>query len=198
MPKSHAEELRILSRRSKVARMLLTGITNQFEITAALGMDVSQRTTISRDVTAIKAEWRESAIRDFNEAKGRELEKLEVLEREYWEAWERSKAPKHTLRFRRRNAEEEDSESEIRKEPRDGNPAFLDGVLRCIQKRCDILSIDATGKVGQGQVGDNYFAQYNFDGMSVGDVQSLHDSLARIIPQIAFQPEADTSSDDGE
>jgi hypothetical protein len=161
MPKSNAEELRILSRRAKVATLLLRGETNHYDITRQLGMEESQRSTISRDITAIKAQWRQSSLRDFDEARGRELEKLELLEKEAWEAWERSKQERESSRAKRRfkpppppaegqqpaPASEEASETELTKEKRDGTPAFLEVVLKCISKRCEILGLNAPQKI---------------------------------------------------
>jgi hypothetical protein len=144
MPKSNAEELRILSRRAKVATLLLKGVTNHYDITHQLGMEDSQRSTISRDVTAIKAQWKESALRDFDEAKGRELEKLELLEREGWAAWERSQQERQSTRTQTNPS---GNVEETKKEKRDGHAAYLEVVLKCITKRCALLGLDSPIKV---------------------------------------------------
>jgi len=49
--------------------------------------------TICDDLKRIRAEWRESAVRDFDEARQLELMKLERIEREAWSAWDQSKKP---------------------------------------------------------------------------------------------------------
>ena len=137
-----AEQLRIASRRSKVAELTLRGV-NQWEICTKLGMEPDQRTIISKDVAVIRKEWRQSAIRDFDEARGRELAALDAVEKEFWEAWERSKTEKESKRTAKRtHPRGEDNSDETIKECRDGNPAFLDGVLKCITKRCEILGLD--------------------------------------------------------
>src|SRR5436190_23722016 len=120
MPHGPAESLRIMSRRTKVAACILRGTTNQWEILRQLGMEPRQRSTISRDIKAIKEEWKAARVRDLDEALGRELAKLDHLEREAWEAWERSK-----------------------RDERDGNHSFLESVLKCIHKRCELLGINA-------------------------------------------------------
>lgn len=138
---SNADQARIMSRRTKVAALLLRGTSNQYEICAQLGMEHSQQSVISKDIKAIKTEWRRSAVRDFDEAKGRELEKLEALEREAWEAWERSKLERTSSRTSKRSGAAPAESAELKKEKRDGNPKFLDVVLRCIAKRCEILGL---------------------------------------------------------
>jgi hypothetical protein len=140
MRRSTAEDLRILSRRCKVSELVLRGVTNQFDICQQLGMDSGQRSTISRDLAAIKEQWRKSAVRDFDEAKGRELDKLDLVEKEAWLAWERSK--EEGSRKRTTGDGEETT-----KEKRDGNPSFLEAVLKCIAKRCAILGLDSPLKV---------------------------------------------------
>jgi hypothetical protein len=156
MPRSNADELRVLSRRSKVASLLVRGESNHYEITRKLGMEESQRSTISRDIQAIKAEWRLSAVRDFDDAVGRELAKLDALEAEMWAAWERSKAMREVSRTQRHErprrtkdkdgnpVTEVDSETraELRKEYRDGNAKFAEVILAIIDRRCKLLGLD--------------------------------------------------------
>jgi hypothetical protein len=92
---------------------------------------VSQQ-QISYDLKIVRQRWLESSIRDFNEAKAQELAKLDLVEARYWAAWERTQ--------------------EI-------DPRFLQGVERCIAKRCEILGLnaplkqawtDATGRASYG------------------------------------------------
>src|SRR5262245_22827380 len=194
MHKSHAEEVRIYSRRSKVAALLLRGVTTQFEICERLGMEPGQRSTISRDVKAIKLEWRASAVRDFDQAKGRELAKLDALEKEYWEAWERSKAEKQSTRTRRRTrpaggGTATDDEAEVRKEHRDGNPAFLEGALRCVDKRCEILGLNAAKKVRHGGDEDAPPIRHDHFGIARDEFRQLpYDERLRLYRQALSAP----------
>lgn len=79
----------ITRRREVVADSYIQGRT-QAEIARYLG--VSQP-TVSTDLKAIQKQWRESAIRDFDLLRERELQKLDRVEREAWAAWERSQDP---------------------------------------------------------------------------------------------------------
>jgi hypothetical protein len=137
-----AKKTEIAIRRQKVAAAYLRGST-QAEIAVEQAVD---QATISRDLKSLRAEWMKSALIDINDAKARELAKVDALEVEYWQAWRRS---------------QEDAESEITKmqgddpnkpgklekqrkrEGQSGNPAFLKGVEWCINKRCEILGVDA-------------------------------------------------------
>ena len=125
-----------------ISQMYLKGEL-QADIAESLGLS---QATVSRALTALQADWRASSLIDINEAKARELAKIDTLELEYWAAWKRS---------------QEDAESEITKmqgtdpakpgrlekqqkrEGQSGNPAFLRGIEWCINKRCEIIGINA-------------------------------------------------------
>lgn len=109
----------IAQRRQAVAGRYLHGAT-QWEIANAL--EVTQ-SCVSKDLKAIQAEWLASSVRDFDAIKAEQLAKVDSIEREHWAAWERSKRP--------------DAEGN----QRDGDPRFLDGVLKCVTKRCEMLGV---------------------------------------------------------
>jgi len=133
----------LAARRLRVSDMYLKGMY-QSEIAASL--DVSQP-TISRDITALQKEWKESALVDFNEAKAEELAKVDKLEREYWDAWERSCEDAETIR----QEGGPPAEGKVAKPDKivktakgqAGDPRFLQGIQWCINKRCEIMGIDA-------------------------------------------------------
>lgn len=144
-----SEKVHIASRRSKIAAMLISGITNQFEIASRLGMDdvVQGQKTVSRDIIWIRNEWKLKAIEDWDSFVGQELARIDKLEKEAWEAWEVSKKTRKKTRSRTRMGRrgkthsEEDAE-EVGMEQRDGDPRFLDLVLSCIDKRCKLLQLE--------------------------------------------------------
>jgi hypothetical protein len=156
--RSTAESIRIASRRAKIARMVLSGVTNQYELCARLGLDTGSQPTISRDLAWIREQWRLSATQDLTEALGRELAKLEMMCSESLDAWERSRQPRESTRarIRKRNppaaspgqpappAGPTEDMSEIRKEVRDGNPRFLE-IAMLITDR--ILRLLGLGKI---------------------------------------------------
>lgn len=83
--------------RAAIAQMWLRCMT-QAEIAAqsAEGKLPSRQTltqqTISNEIKAIEREWKTHALTDFDQAKRREYEKLNLVERDAWQGWERSKA----------------------------------------------------------------------------------------------------------
>jgi DNA-binding MarR family transcriptional regulator len=119
----------------------------QTDIAEIIGVD---QATISRDLKELRKQWLSSALVDLNEAKSKELAKIDQLELTYWTAWERSlgefksktvkgKAGKEGME----NAKPSLLEQILRTEEREGNPAFLSGIQWCINKRCALLGLDA-------------------------------------------------------
>ena len=141
MPRVDTE---VLARREDVARRYLQGQT-QSEIADVFGVSQAQ---ISKDLAAIRAAWLASAVRDFDALKAQELAKIDAVEREYWLAWERSKKDKEISVQEGGEVDPQTRKPRIkkvvmRKEGQAGNPAFLAGVLTCIERRCSILGLDA-------------------------------------------------------
>lgn len=127
----------IQQRRHAVAERYLLGQT-QWQIARSLEVD---QKTVSRDLEAIRSEWRSAALRNYDAKVDEELARLDRAEREYWSAWERSKQERQSSRTRKRTGRAAGDEAEVRKEQRDGNPRFLEGVVRCVALRCRILGI---------------------------------------------------------
>lgn len=133
MPRVDTETL---ARREEVARLYLQGKT-QAEIGRQFGVTQGR---ISQDLKVIRAAWLASAIRDFDALKAQELAKIDEVERAAWHGWERSLENKETS-FDEHGAK--GARSGSRSEGQSGNPAFLNTVLTCIERRCAILGIDA-------------------------------------------------------
>jgi hypothetical protein len=115
------------------------------------------RQQIWRDLKAIHDEWRREYTTTYDEAIRNELAKIDELERTYWIAWDESKKKKEMIRATRiadtvnAGGTEKPSYSrtktEKREEQRDGDIRFLEGVERCIEKRCKLLGLNAPDKV---------------------------------------------------
>jgi hypothetical protein len=125
----------------RITEMYLRG---KFQSEIAEVMEVSQG-QISYDLTIIKKRWQESSLVNWDEARQRELARIDELERTYWSAWEASKTERTKARQEKNNAGATVKAS-MEKEQRDGNPAFLDGVMKCITERCKILGLNAPTK----------------------------------------------------
>jgi hypothetical protein len=115
------------------------------------------RSTVTTDLKAIHQEWLASSLRDFDEAKARELARIDTIEMEYWEAWEKSKKEKKTTTSGKETTDEglERKKASVRLEETPGDPRYLQGIQWCIDKRCKILGLDAPLKVANTDVKGN-------------------------------------------
>jgi predicted transcriptional regulator len=136
MPVRPDKKLAILERRQIEADLYLQGWT-QCKIAEHMGVD---QKTVSNDLKAIRAQWRESAIRDFDEAREIELKKIDRIEREAWAAWERSQKPLQTA-----TTSDETHQRKTRRQMKNqnGDPRFLEQVHKCIASRRALLGLDA-------------------------------------------------------
>lgn len=111
--------------------------------------------TIQNDLHVIMDRWREESITDIDKAKQTELNAINRLEQEYWKAWEKSiedyekKSKKLKGTLSKEGGKSNPSEQEIATTEMIsmGNPAYLAGIERCIERRCKILGIDAPSKM---------------------------------------------------
>lgn len=139
----------------RIAAYYLKGWSQQ-AIADELGLSQQQ---ISKDIRTVQERWRNSVTLNLDEAKRRELTRIDLLEREFWSAWESSKTER--TKARQESGDKKDAngrpivtKASMEKEQRDGNPAFLQGVMTCIDRRCKLLGLDAaiknehTGKDG--------------------------------------------------
>jgi hypothetical protein len=149
--------LNVKERRRKVAELFLGGKA-QHEIRNLLGLNPGKGDVmVCTDLRAIREEWKRDAVRDFDEAKGKQLAKLEHLERTLWKAWERSceefletNVSKKQVRAGKLLGVDEDGGSEmvddtittgVSKGRRDGNPAFTAQILQVIREQAELLGL---------------------------------------------------------
>jgi hypothetical protein len=85
----------------------------------------------------------EEVTKALAEAKQRELERIDVLEREYWQAWENSKGEQQRSTASKQG---ELSRAQIVKYESAGDPRFLAGVQWCVEQRCKMLGLLAAVK----------------------------------------------------
>ena len=136
MPVSRQRKLEIEKRRLKVAELSLKGC-RQTKIAERLGVT---QATVSLDLKQLRAEWRESARDDIAAAVAKQLEKLSLLEREAWDAWERSKQPTHsTIVYR--GGENEPSKMRQTLKHQTGDPRYLDQVQKCLAAARTLLGL---------------------------------------------------------
>jgi hypothetical protein len=137
-------------RRQQIAALYLQG---HYQSAIAQQLGVSQQ-QVSYDLKAVQKTWLASALRDFDQAKAQELAKIDEAERAYWAGWERSCQQQEVTLTKQVDGKEPRTEASIRRETPVGDPRFLDGVLKCITQRCDLLGLstatEATKALGAG------------------------------------------------
>lgn len=150
--KPHAKQRAVVidDRRNEVAALYAKGYY-QAEIARMLGIS---KFTVNRDLLSIQKEWSETRQDDLQQAKQQELAKLTQVEREAWQAWERSQQDAVTVKRTEAALEVGDSKSDIDTIKTDttitgqvGDARFLEQVLRVSERRCKILGLDAPAKV---------------------------------------------------
>lgn len=134
MPVTRQRKLQIEQRRRQVAELTLKGL-RQSDIAAQLAVG---QATVSADLKRIRAAWRDSGLRDFDAAISEQLEALALVEREAWEAWERSKRPSHTAVIQG-PADEQQTRQTLKH--RDGDPRFLEQVQKCLARSRELLGL---------------------------------------------------------
>lgn len=122
-------------------------LRGEYQTTIAQALHVDQA-QVSRDLKALRELWLASAIRDFDAAKAQELAKIDEVERAAWAAWTRSTEDKEVSTRETDGVDEKTKQPRLkkavlRKEGQSGNPAFLNTILTCIERRCAILGLDA-------------------------------------------------------
>ncbi len=123
---------------AKLSRLYLTGRT-QTEIGKQLGISQGQ---VSKDLRTLQKRWQVASVAAIDEAKARELAKIDELERTYWRAWRRS-CQDEEVRVAEKQTGADGEKGKTRKTTRGqaGSAAFLSGVQWCIEQRCKILGI---------------------------------------------------------
>lgn len=101
--------------------------------------------TIANDVNDLLNRWRKAMVEKIDELQAAELLRINGVEREAWEAWERSKdkREKTLAETKTGKGSGKDQRTQITSETLIGDPRFLEKVQWCINKRCEILGLDA-------------------------------------------------------
>ena len=121
-------------RRKTIADLALKGWT---QTAIAAHLKVAQ-STVARDLDDIRRHWRESAIRDFDEAREREIRKMDLVESEAWAGWLRSQGPVQAGSL----IEGKDGSRRTSSlKHQFGNPRFLEQIIKCSLHRSALLGL---------------------------------------------------------
>jgi hypothetical protein len=121
------------------------------------------RATISREVKAIKAAWAAQTIADRGLYVNQEMQRLSMVEAEYWAAWERSQQSQTTVIETDEAATIEaqmeaaivggsGTKTSTRVQQQVGNPQFLNGVVKVVETRCKLLGLFPDGAASGAQI----------------------------------------------
>jgi len=144
--------------RTEIARRLARG-EKQVEIAQVLSLS---RAMVSYEVKAIQREW-QRAFQDFNQAKLRELAKLDEAERIAWQKFEKSK---RTVKHRQSvvgsvstpdnpNPAPLPATATLATQEGAGNPRYLNTILKCIERRTKLLGLTSPFKTEPSEPADN-------------------------------------------
>jgi hypothetical protein len=136
MATQHNRRFAATQRRQKVTDLYLKGWSQS---AIATELNVSQ-STVCEDLKFIRRKWEQSAIRNYDELRTRELHKLDFIESEAWAAWDRSQKPAQSATV---TGEGNGQHTKKSMKHQVGDPRFLDQVSKCITHRRAITGLDA-------------------------------------------------------
>lgn len=142
-------------RRTYVVRAYLLG-KNQLDLAEECGVTQQQ---ISLDMAAIRQEWKEARIRDYEALKDQEDQVLLAVRAAAWDGWERSLKAQKTRTRQRTSGKtllgydgqviksEPTSTTTAKREERVGDPRFLERIQKSIDQRCALFGLLAPVEV---------------------------------------------------
>lgn len=163
MHKNGTQQKEIENRRRHVARLFCEGITNQFAIVDALAERhkiAVDRSTVSRDLKAIEAEWKKEATGEIETVKAQLRARYETIYGEAFSAWLKSLEDAETTIQEMIEGEAAKLDKEgnpipgsnrlkasTRKEGQSGNPALLAQAQAALKAIREMFGVDAAEKV---------------------------------------------------
>lgn len=122
--------------RAEIARYYLQGKPIH-EIAETMGLS---KYTIHDDLEVIRQAWLRSTLVDFDAKRAEEVAKIDRVEAQAWEEYERSKEP-GSRSVQGTGAQGSWTEDETTE--RTGDPRYLQVVLKCIDRRIRLFGLDA-------------------------------------------------------
>jgi hypothetical protein len=192
MGRTPKETTQITQRRQRVAELYVKG---WFQTAIARELAMSQP-TVCQDLQAIRKQWRESAIRDFDAARELELQKLDRVEREAWAAWERSQQPAQSAVVSGDGAGQHTHKS---LHTQHGDLRALDTVLKCNAARRSMLGLDAPTRIAPVMPDGREPFRLAVAHLSVSELRALknlRDRVLTVTPEQEHEPEELSSEHD--
>jgi len=144
-------KLEIKRDRVKIAELYIKGVYQSI-IAEDLGLDQSQ---ISYDLKQIQKEWVKNTTLNLDDYKGKELAKIDQVERMAWEGYDRSLRELKSKIIKSKDIAKDaktgkisadNTDQTIKTENRNGDPRFLEIIMKCIDRRCKLMGLDEPQK----------------------------------------------------
>ncbi len=137
------KNLQQLARRRRVAELYLQHHTIE-DIAEQLKLKPA---TVRRDLKAAMDDWRASTPDIVAQARARDVRNLELLQRTFMEAWQRSTTDRVVVKREQQTVTNPDGSTTTMgpaklvqtREAQVGNPAYLQGAMDCIRERNKLL-----------------------------------------------------------
>lgn len=139
------------ARRLRVSELMLLGWDVKrisFEVQA-------NPPVVLKDMRILRQRWQEQGVANIAEIRGRELARLDKIEEEAWEAWERSKSPikrRQKSRYRSGRDDEFVTNETQSTESTSGDFHFLNIILECAEQRQKIFGLQTQKVALQGVI----------------------------------------------
>jgi hypothetical protein len=167
------KDLAVRNRRLHVARLYLEGRRTIYELAQELSVSAM---TISTDLRAIKKEWAQQFAGDYNQKVSEEWARLGDLIAKAATAYEKS--CEQVVRVKGK---------EVAREPRPGNPRYLEEIRQCIALRLRCIgALSADTNVNFANVAPRFSWDDFFDSIPAGPVPD--EVEAQVQRAIAFRP----------
>lgn len=126
------------------------------EVMRRLDLSTYSLQTVHKDVQRILKEWQIARIEDTDAKVTAELARIDLVIREAWEMWEKSKEDYHERSQRQEGMPRMDAQgvsvgmTTLKAMMRDaekrgeGDPRYLDIILKALTQRCKLLGLDKT------------------------------------------------------
>jgi len=164
-------------RRVKVAELYLQN-HRYFEICEKLAVSYE---TVKKDVEIIRNEWLEKRNDKYDAWMMREIEKIDLVEKQAWEEWHRSKLDAET-RITEAEADDEEmgklspKKATVKKQGQTADPRYMDIILKCSDQRAKLLGLYINRQIIEAKVEHS-----TKDAKEMTDDELKHAIMARLI-----------------
>ena len=140
-------------RRVKVAELYLQN-HRYYEICEKLTVSYD---TVKKDVEIIRNEWLEKRNDKYDAWMMREIEKIDLVEKQAWEEWHRSKLDAET-RITEAEADDEEmgklapKKATVKKQGQTADPRYMDIILKCSDQRAKLLGLYINRQIIEAKV----------------------------------------------